>query len=255
MSVRVLRKSGAVGVLAALLAFAGCDREEEGSEPEAPPLLDVSPVEEAVETSEEIVEEALEETAFVPDSLWFSTFPGRDEHQRVELMWLGGDERVSVREEPRRDSPVLVEKNWLDGEDLDWNQSRVHVLRPRTLSVARESEWVGIPFDQEFEELEAEPRSYRVEQGELLYLYQYDGEGQCYLGIDQEVALGDCPAEGALAVREILEDFLPEEQEWWIEILTEAGPGWLLVDEAPLEVRVLEISAPHHDSEYGADEM
>lgn len=241
-----------------VLLLGACDREapvQSGEdELEEAPVLQI---EEREEREDLGLEEAESAEKAGPESLWLRTWPGREEHSSVAVMWLGGNQEIGIHEEPDGESAEVGRFSFLDGDDLEWNQSRVLVDEPRELTVAAETEWVGIPFDPDYEELEARPRSFYLEEGEAIYLYQYEGEGTCFLGVQGEVVLGDCPG-GEVRVEQELEEgeqWRPLSQQWWLLIAVEGREGWMRVDEAPVEVRRIDLSDQGYDSPYGADEF
>lgn len=246
-----------VVVLMMVMVLSGCERDNQApvdgssEEEEHRPEWQVGRGEQDVEAEDvEMIEDQE-----VPEEVLFSTWPGRDEHRQVELMWLGGEGEVQLWEAPDRESEQVATIGWEDGEDLIWRESWVRVIAPRALTVENEGIWQGIPYDAEYRELEAEPKEFVLHAGEEIYLYQYDGEGTCFLKVQREIALGDCPNGGTLSVMEEGAELLPEEQQWWIKVSEAQGEGWILVDEAPLEVRVLEERAPHPEKDHGADEF
>lgn len=242
------------------LLLGGCEREieESAKEPPGVELPVVMEPEGEFEGQEEEEPEAAPE-GLGPDPIWLSTWPGREEHTTVAVMWLGGDEEQPLYKQPDQGSQEIGRFGFEDGADLEWTQSKVYVEKPRELRVLEETEWVGIPFDAEYRELEAEARSFVLEEEERIYLYQYEGEGSCFLGVQGEVALGDCPGGGGIAVSEEPEEggqsWRPDVQYWWLEIRMGSVEGWLLVDEAPVDVRIVDLSDGGYDSIYGKDEF
>ncbi len=229
----------------------GCDRDgHEIVEPEplaleVPEVLQKPPGVESPDEPEE----------FVPIPVDFSTWPGREEYMTFELMWLGGDEEVALHEEPRKESEVVAQLRWFDGDQLDWAETNVHVDSPRAYRVGEPQVITGIPYDVEFRELEADQREFEVGVDETLYLYQYAGEGTCYLGVAEEIVLADCPT-GEVEIEDdgdsrVDGQWRPISQSWWVRVTGgDSDQGWLLVDDAPVEVHPRKIEGFDHTDDF-----
>ncbi|TXD38884.1 hypothetical protein FRC98_00325 [Lujinxingia vulgaris] len=250
-----------VGAAAVLLwVGAGCDRD---AEPEAvvDPVAPAQPEEEAVEVepTEPDAEEA-EPPGPPSGPLSFASWPGREELHTFDLMWLGGEREVALYEAPDATSASVGRASWMDTEEIVWEDSRVRVTEPTFYEVSQALEVVGLAYDESFEELDAEELHLELEEGELLALYQYGGEGTCFVGARGQVLLGACPDEaaglreveapseapsqregaaaGEGAHAEVKERWRPRQQEWWVKVRHDAESGWMRVDDAPIEVHV-----------------
>lgn len=239
---RKMRRFYSILMICVLGLCAGCEREQ--AETPAPPAREITPQEESPEKP--ILEENLEDEEVTAPAAAFDSWPGREEFRIFELMWLGGEEPLALREEPDREAEILGHATFLDGEQLDWTQTMVLVLEPRPYQAEQAMEWSGLPYDAEYMELEAGNRQFEVEEGELLYLYQYDGEGTCFWALEGEIALGSCPLDGWTALGDEVNEsesllWKPLRQEWWVKIKSGDLEGWFLVEEAPVEVKVRQI--------------
>ena len=175
-----------------------------------------------------------------PPQVEFSLWPGGSDLVASELMWLGSDEGLPLRDAPHEEAPITGEGHWEDGEFLDWSTSLVRVERPRPYEVDEAIELWGTPYDREFGELEAQDKLYELAQGAQVWLYQYEGDGMCYLLIGDEVVLSDCPGAEMSPVDEFEGDdemgFKPLAEQWWVEVRSDEGSGWFVVRQAPVEV-------------------
>ena len=217
---------------------AGCDEVSEPSDPLAEFERPEALVEPAAETPEEEFEE------FDPVVVEFPGWPGQDEQMTFELMWLGGNEQLELREAPKVDAQVAAGGSWFDGDHFDWLQSLVVVQTPRPLVVVQDYEMTVTPFDTEEGELEAADERIRLEQGERIFLYRYQDEGSCYLGIRDGVVLGSCPGsrlEPEEEPQELDDPWTSIDEKWWVKVEGDDGVGWFVVSEAPVEVHPREI--------------
>lgn len=174
-----------------------------------------------------------------------SSWPGQEEQKTFELTWLGKDETVELREAPEPDAEVVATARWFDGEEVDWVETRVHVDEPQAYRMSEAVEIRATPHDVDDGELEAEEKKYALEEGDQVYVYQAAVGGGCYLGVAEEVVVGDCPDEGLpvegydeLDAEQIR---APDSQQWWVKVRTDDGSGWFEVKEAPVEVHVREV--------------
>ncbi|RVU47917.1 hypothetical protein EA187_00325 [Lujinxingia sediminis] len=239
--------------------WVGCDR---GGAPESPAAPGV-PVER--EEAPEVVAPAEPDVDEVQPSgppegpLSFASWPGREELHTFDLMWLGGEREVRLHEAPDASSAQVGQASWMDTEEIVWEDTRVQVLEPTSYEVIRALELAGLAYDEDFEELDAEEVRLALEEGEQVALYQYGGEGTCFVGARDQVLLGPCPneemglrkvarpdadvlpqeraAQGA-AHPEVKERWSPLEQQWWVKVRHNAHSGWMRVDDAPVEVHV-----------------
>lgn len=236
MGVVMIRCMVILGIV--VLLVAGCEREEATPQVPEPPVVDLPEMEEPEEDEEDPAEEPWE-----PEAAAFLGWPGQGEGRTFGLTWLGGDEVLELLEEPRHDSVVAGRLRWLDGEELDWRESRVEVVEPRALQVVEPVVFFGFPYDVEFREIESEGRSVELSPEQVVFFYHDAGEGQCFLGVDGEIYLGECP-EGALEPLEPLDPgaqmLTPLRALWWV-LISEDVEGWMEVMEAPLEVYEREI--------------
>ncbi len=175
-----------------------------------------------------------------PPTVEFSIWPGGGDWAASELMWLGSGEGLKLREAPDPEAPVIDEGRWDDGELLEWSTSLVRVDQPRPYRVDEKVELLATPYDSEFGELEAKDEVYELDVGDQIWLYQYDGDGMCYLLVGDEVVLSDCPGE-SMSVEDTTglegdEGFKPLSEQWWVEVTTDDGGGWFMAREAPVEV-------------------
>lgn len=58
------------------------------------------------------------------------------------------------------------------------------------------------------------------------YLLKYASEGTCYVQRNEDVFLANCPSDGFEA-----HERKPAAFEWWVLVKTDAGSGWLKVDD------------------------
>lgn len=211
------------------------DQEDETARPE---VVTIEPIAEFPEEEPEEVE---------PESAEFgATWPGGADHETFDLTWLGGDEAVELYDRPRADAEVVGSASWMDGADVEWLETVVFVDRPGRLEVETDLELVATPYDREFGELEATDETYRLEEGESLFTYRYDGRGECYLGVETEIVVAECPAD---QVRFDGEDpqmepdlrWEADGSQWWVRVEADGQQGWLKVDEAPVEVHPREV--------------
>lgn len=230
-----MRRFLTILVVLGVVAGVGCEREQAVEPPE--PAVQVV-LEEPAEAEDPVMEEVVEEEPS-PPAASFESWPGREEHRTFELTWLGGEEEAELRQEPDRGADVIARARFFDGEQVEWTQTQVQVVRPRPYQAQQAMRWSGLPYDAEYMEVEAGERQFEFEEGDQLYLYQYGGEGTCFWGVEQEIVLGSCPLDGWRAL-EGGEDapWQPLEQEWWVKVKSGQAEGWILVDEAPVEVRL-----------------
>lgn len=172
----------------------------------------------------------------------FATWPGQGEGMTFDLMWLGGDEAIELREAPDQEAAVVATASWLDGEQFEWTGSRVHVDEPRPYTVEVDRELTGLPYDAEFLELEADEQRVELQEGESVYLYQYGGEGACYMGVGSKILLAQCPDE-AMSVDDDSDlddaEWKPLSQQWWVQVHVDGeDKGWFPVHDAPVEVHL-----------------
>lgn len=204
---------------------------------ETPEIAEIKPT--ATDENEDGPEEVVE-----PEPVEFVTWPGLEKQKTFELMWLGGDEEVELHDEPRADADVVGDVGWLDGQEFEWINTVVYVEEPRSYRVAESTELSVTPYDIEYGELEADERVYELEDGDEIFLYQYGGEKTCYLGIEDDVVLGDCPYDGIDVAGDELETeerWTPIAEQWWVEVEVDGVEGWLFVDEAPVSVHPREV--------------
>jgi hypothetical protein len=229
--------------LLAGLAMAGGLAVAIGCEPEPSPGDEEAPQEETryaeIKPRPHLVDDEPEEPTG-PPTVEFAIWPGGGDWAASELMWLGSGEALELRESPHREASVIAEGRWEDGDLLEWSTSLVRVDAPRPYRVESKTELLGTPYDTEFGELEAKDEVYELDAGARVWLYQYDGDGMCYLLVDEEVILSDCPGE-SMSVEESSEleedqGFKPLGEQWWIEVNTDEGQGWFMVHDAPVEV-------------------
>ncbi len=175
-----------------------------------------------------------------PRPVGFFTWPGQHEGMTFDLMWLGGDEPLSLREEPDDEASVVATATWFDGEQLAWKDTLVHVQKPRPYTVEEPLELIGTSYDVEFAELEAEERHFELDEGDSVLLYQYGGEGACYVGVEDEIVLAQCPGQGMKAEDDTGLDDGPAwrslAEQWWVEVAADGDRGWFQVHQAPVEV-------------------
>lgn len=225
---------GASAVVAVLaVTVVGCEKTPDVGEP----LAEAEIPEAVVEPREEKEEKADEE--FEPIVVEFPGWPGDSEQMTFELMWLGGDEALELRESPDPKSEVVAKGRWLDGEEFDWLESRVVVETPRAFRVEEDYETMATPYDVEFGELEAEDVLISLEEGERIYLYQHRGEGSCYMGTRKGVVLGSCPKEKLSAEEELEkheDSWTAVDTKWWVKVEGDGGQGWFVVTDALVEV-------------------
>lgn len=258
--VKFNRKGAALLMLLTLPGgWVGCDR---GGEPEAPaPAVPVEREEApAVEAPAEPDAEEAEPPGPPEGPLSFSSWPGREELHTFDLMWLGGEREVALYEAPDAASSQVGAASWMDTEEIVWEDTRVRVMEPTAYEATRALEVAGLAYDEDFEELDAEEVRLALEEGEQVALYQYGGEGTCFVGARGQVVLGPCPTEemGLRAVSErpdadaqpaqaasegaahpeVKERWRPREQQWWVKVRHNAQSGWMRVDDAPVEVHV-----------------
>lgn len=244
-----LRIGVAIWILAG--AGSGCERAPESPQkPQAP----AAPVETVEQDSEpvEIAQEEEKEVAGPPEGpLIFASWPGREELHTFELMWLGGEREVELLEAPDPEAAVSARASWMDTEEIVWEDTRVRVEAATLYRVEGAREVAGLAYDEAFEELDAEEVHLELEDGELLALYQYAGEGTCFVGARGQVLLSECPAEGVREVRdedpaegsavidgERRERWRPRSQQWWAKVRYKGSTGWMRVDNAPVEVHI-----------------
>lgn len=237
---KVMRRFNLILMICLVGFGAACEREQAAPSIPAPEEVASDMASSHDEPSPKEADED-EEMAESPPRASFESWPGREEHRTFELMWLGGDEEYGLREEPAREADVAGVVSFLDGDQLEWTQTVVQVLKPRIYEAEQAMSWSGLSYDAEYMELEAQERRYELQEGDRISLYQYGGEGSCYWGIEQEILLGACPTdhwrvldEGANSEEQA--PWQPLEQEWWVKVKSDDVEGWLLVDEAPVEV-------------------
>lgn len=226
-------------VLALCLAVA-CDRssEEEVRSPE--PVLEVEPPRvESPEVADEDVDEIADEVE--PEAVDFIAWPSSGEQWTFELMWLGGDEEIELRDRPRLDASGVGMVSWMDGDQVEWMETRIHVDRPRLYFVEESITLTGTPYDTEFLELEATERQVEFQAGERVYFYQYAGENRCFIGVGGEILYTGCDLLQFLTGHDDLEwenedYFRPYSQQWWVKVDQASVQGWMLVDEAAVDV-------------------
>ena len=193
-----------------------------------------------------------------PGAADFSTWPGTREDETFALMWLGGDEQVQLRAEPTDEAEVVASASWPDGGELEWLATRVRVDEPRAMQAQRAVELVASTYHREERRLATDQQHFELAAGDRVFFYQYDGEETCYYGVGDQIVLGDCLPEALAAVGEGQpaegEPVTPVSKQWWVRVETPEGSrGWMLVDEAPVEVhrRALE----GYDGIDGPDEL
>ncbi|RAL24885.1 hypothetical protein DL240_01360 [Lujinxingia litoralis] len=234
------QKWAAIVMIGGLVA---CEKEGPAPAPESV-QEEAVPVEPPVAAVEE--EPVVEVVEPPPGPLTFVSWPGREELYTFDLMWLGGEREVALLAEPDPQAEVVDRAGWMDTEELRWQDTRVRVTEPRYYLLESPRELVGLAYDQSFEELEAEEIRLELEEGERLALYQYDGEGSCYLGARGLVVLSGCPEEGvrleeAEPAEQAGERWRPRAQQWWVKVQGPRAAGWMRVDDAPVEVHVRQI--------------
>lgn len=204
--------------------------EADGQPPEVEPAVAVvDPPEDEPPSDDEDVESVVVE---------FATWPGGDE-KTFGVMWLGGDETLTLVEKPEPDSEIVAEASWLDGQELEWMDTIVVVDEPRPFVIDDEFVSAVMHYDIDYAELEAEETTIVFEEGQQVYLYRYDGEQTCYLGTDEGVVLSDCPAEKMAPADEVEaydDPWTPRSEQWWVEVDGDGERGWFRVEEAPVEV-------------------
>lgn len=217
------------------LASAGCEPT-----PEQVERTDPQPAVAEIEPAPRIPEPDLHEPDH-PGSATFSTWPGYEEHRTFEVMWLGGDGDVELYDEAGGDGDPLETASWLDGTKMEWLDSMVHVDEPRPLEVTRTVEIVATPYDVETKRLAADDNYYELSAGDRLFLYHYGGEQSCYYGVDDSIVLSDCLSDPVNIDDETGLDveapWTPLSKQWWLLVESPQGTrGWMLVDEAPVEI-------------------
>lgn len=227
----------------------GCEDTPDSEEPR----LEAEIPEAVVEPPKTKEEKADEE--FEPIVVEFPGWPGDREQMTFELMWLGGDEELELREFPEPASEVVAKGRWFDGEEFDWLKSLVVVEKPRAFRVEEDYETMATPYDVEFAELEAEDQLISLEEGERIYLYQDRGEGSCFMGTREGVVLGSCP-EQKLSVEEKPQEhddaWTAVDEKWWVKVEGDGGEGWFVVTEASVEVHPRQLDG--YDEWEGAGE-
>lgn len=226
---------GMAAVVAGLLV--GC---QETPEPKPEDPGDEQPEVVVIEPAVEFPDDDPEQ--FEPESVEFAgTWPGAADHETFELMWLGGDDEIELLGEARDDAEVVESASWMDGAEFEWLETRVWVEEPGRLEVVEDTTLEATPYDPEFGQLEAHDETYRLEAGEPLFSYRYDGRGSCYLGVETEIVYAECPEEevdfgGETADAEPDRRWGAEASSWWVRVEAGDTEGWFQVDEAPVEV-------------------
>ena len=185
-----------------------------------------------------------------PEPVEFATWPGIKKQMTFELMWLGGDEEVALYDEPRPEAEAIGAAGWIDGQEFEWIRTVVYVETPRPYQVEESAEVVVTPYDIEYGELEADEYTVELSAGDDIFLYQYGGEGTCYLGIGTDVVLGDCPHDGISVGDDDLDSearWTPLKEQWWVEVSSDQKRGWFRVDDAPVSVHAREVEGYEYE--------
>ncbi|MBA2661299.1 MAG: hypothetical protein H0U74_03340 [Bradymonadaceae bacterium] len=240
----------AAGIAAAILGLAGASAcERQLASPPEPAVLPPTAVEADVAVTPEIVEsaDAGRDAAAEPGPAPFviESWPGREEMHTFSLTWLGGSDEIALRQHPDALSASVAEVSWPDGNEVEWKETRVVVTRPRIYRALRQTRFVGVFYDPlaepiEPEEMVASEETLTIEAEERVALFQYAGEGACYVEVRERLYLGSCPAKQFAAESEPSvgrRKFQPLEQQWWVLVEHKKASGWVRVDESLFEVR------------------
>ena len=226
----------------AVVLLVGCEPQpqprQDDSEPEP---LDVAEIEPMLAVDDD------ERPEPQPEPVDFQSWPGSHEYDTFDLMWLGGDDELPLRDSPQPDADVIGSVSWLDGEHIDWTTTTLLVETPTIYRADAQFELVGTPYDVEFGELAIEDEEYVVDEGEPVFVYRYGGDGTCYLGVQSEIVYTECPddnlrQENGEAIEVDGEKrWSPQTRQWWIEVSTDGLRGWFDIDDAPVEVHARDI--------------
>lgn len=225
--------------------LSGCEKRERG-EKDSEVALDVvsSPEGLGGEDAERVLLEAGQDQS-AERLLEVEAWPGQREMLTFSLTWLGGEEEVVLRAGPDLASAEVARRGWEDGSEVEWSDTRVVVLAGRPFRALKDARLKVISFDPgaevvEPEEMVEEEFALEVKAGELIDVYQYVGEGACYLGAGEQMYVGDCPGKEFVADVEVEEGerkLEPLEQEWWVLVGDGAERGWVRADDSLFEAR------------------
>ncbi len=238
---RSRQRSGVV-IVAVVWLVVGCEPQPQPKDDEPEPQPEIVVVEAPKPAEDDRDAKPVSPVDF------FGSWPGEVEYDSFDLMWLGGDDEIELREEPQEDAEVVGVAGWRDGEEFHWRETMVRIDTPRAYESLEDFELEATPYDEEFGQLEAEDIVVDVEAGQKLFAYRYAGEYGCYLGVEQQVVYADCPADQVGVDPEKFdgidagEKWTGEHRQWWVMVDGEDGEGWFRADDAPLEVhpRVVE---------------
>lgn len=221
-------------VLTAVLLTTGCEPQPQPREEQPQQEPEIAVIEPAPQEDETTFDE--------PEPAEFAgAWPGEADYDTFDLTWLGGDEHLELYEQPNYDSEVIGTISGYDGEKFDWLGTSIHVEQPREYRANEDFELPVTLYDTEDNELHLEEESYQVELGDPVHAYHRVGEGGCYLGVNGEVMLADCP-EGKVDRVEESQDRLVEPPwtaelaHWWIKVESDNGTGWVELDDGLLQV-------------------
>lgn len=254
----IFRTVGPGGMLVVVAAVvAGCEPEDD--DPAELPRLqteraDIADRIDGLGEPAQPDEQQPDEEQIDPPAVDFpGSWPGQADHDTFELMWLGGDREVELREQPRLDAPVVGVAGWTDAHQMRWEQTLIRVEHPRPLHTVESIELMGTAYDVDVGQLEAREEAWQLDEDERLYAYRRNIEGDCFLGIGSEVVLTDCLYERVEPADELSDPdetdetvetdvpgdvdlWSPLSKQWWVGVRAEAADGWLLVDDVDVEV-------------------
>jgi len=158
-------------------------------------------------------------------------FPGKEEETSVEVK-ARSTTKVPVYDAVNGNAAGNFEAK--KNRKLEWEESIVAVTVPRPLIAGAETKFRASGLDATTGEL-GEEVEVTVPKGRAYDLYQYDGEGTCYLGSGQQVFLDSCP-DPAQDRHAGNSDTTAVAQQWWVRI---ASPkGWLKIDDAKFATEI-----------------
>jgi len=226
----------------AVALLVGCEPQPEPRHEESDPEpLDIAEIEPMIAVDEH------QRPELEPEPVDFHSWPGSHAYDTFDLMWLGGDEELPLRDSPQSDADIIGSVTWLDGDHIDWTATRLHVDTPAIYRADSDFELVGTPYDVEFGELALEDDEYIVDEGEPVFVYRYGGDGACYVGVQSEIVYTECPddnlqrKDGEAIEVDGDERWEPQSRTWWVEVSTDGLQGWFDIDDAPVEVHARNI--------------